>query len=39
VADGSIDVLNGSSDTDSCRIPFEVVKDDATISCELVNDD
>ena len=39
VADGSIDVLNGNSDTDSCRIPFTVVEDDATISCELINED
>jgi Ca2+-binding RTX toxin-like protein len=39
VQDGSIDVLDGSSDTDSCRIPFTVVEDDATISCELINED
>lgn len=39
VADGSIDVLNGSSDTDTCRIPFTVVEDDATISCEVINED
>jgi hypothetical protein len=40
VADGSIDGLNGESgDADSCRIPFTVVEDDATVSCELINED
>jgi hypothetical protein len=39
VADGDIDVLDGNSDTDSCRVPFEVVEDDATVSCEFVNED
>ncbi len=39
VADNAIDVLDGNSDTDRCRIPFEVVEDDATVSCELVDED
>ena len=40
VQDGSIDVLNGNvGDFDRCRVPFTVVEDDATISCEIVNED
>jgi Ca2+-binding RTX toxin-like protein len=39
VADGAIDTVNGSTDTDYCRVPFVNVEADITIACETVDQD
>lgn len=36
IADGSIDTLNGSDDTDTCRVPFSG-EADVTIACENID--
>ena len=39
VKDGAIDLLDGGTGIDSCRIPFVSVEADVTISCENINQD
>ena len=39
VNDGAIDLLDGGTGIDTCRIPFVSVEADVTISCENINQD